>query len=223
MNNLAIAVIAIAVAQVLTILLAIGREREIRRLRELVTEQQVQIAEIKAWLAGRIRSAQSPRIKPEREPTREPVAGGMRVREPAITPKDSPDPIRPGTTKDELQRATKAFRWFREDADEPREIVEAREIVAGLKRPAAPQPAITTVPEPAITSKNSHDTLRQSTTEDELERATKAINSLKDDVDKARAIVAAQQAGRTGPVMPLERHTTDEVDAEVAAFLRRKT
>lgn len=217
MNNLAIAVIAIAVAQALTILLTIGREREIRRLRELVTEQQVQIAEIKAWLAGRIRSAQSPRIKPEREPTREPVAGDMRVREPAITPKDSPDPIRPGTTKDELQRATKAFRWFREDADEPREIV------AGLKRPAAPQPAITTVPEPAITSKDSHDTLRQSTTEDELERATKAINSLKDDVDKARAIVAAQQADRTGPVMPLERHIVDEVDAEVAAFLRRKT
>ena len=154
MNNLTIAVIAIAVAQALTILLTIGREREIKRLRELVTEHRIQIAEIKGWLAGRIQSAQPRRIKPDREP----IADDMGVPEPAITPKDLPDTIRP------------------------------------------------------------------STTEDELKRATKAINSLNEDVDKARAIVAAQQANRIGPVMPLEIHTAEEVDAEVdPPFLRRKT
>jgi hypothetical protein len=150
MNNLTIAVIVIAVAQALTILLAIALEREIKRLRELVTEyRRIQIAEIKARLAKRIQSAQPRRIKPDREPIREPIADHMRVPAPAITPKDLPDTIRPSTAEDELKRATKAINW------------------------------------------------------------------LKGDVDKARAIVAAQQANRTGPVMPLEIHTAQEVDAEV--------
>jgi hypothetical protein len=185
MNFLVYAVIAIAIAQVLTILLSIGREREIKKLRELVTEHRIQIAEIKAWLAGRIQSAQPRRIKPDREPIREPIADDMRVPEPAITPKDLADAIRPSTTKDELKRATKAFKWFKEDADEPREIVEAREIVAGLKGRAPP--------EPAITPKDLPDAIRPSTTKDELKRATKVINSLKEDADKVRLIVAGQQ------------------------------
>ena len=71
------------------------------------------------------------------------------------------------------------------------------------------------MPEPAITPKDLPDTLRPSTTEDDLKRATKAINRLKEDVDKARAIVAAQQVNRIGPVMPLEIHTDQEVDPEV--------
>jgi hypothetical protein len=158
MNNLTIAVIVIAVAQALTILLAIALEREIKRLRELVTEhRRIQIAEIKARLGKRIQSAQPRRIKPDRGPIREPIADDMRV----------------------------------------------------------PEPAITIVPAPAITPKDLPDTIRPSTAEDELKRATKAINWLKEDVDKARANVAAQQANRTGPVMPLEIHTAQEVDAEV--------
>jgi hypothetical protein len=203
MNNLtiAIAVIAIAVAQVLTILLTIGREREIKRLRELVTEHRIQIAEIKAWLAGRLQSGQPPRIKPGREP----IADDMRVPEPAITPKDLLDTIRPSTNEDELKRATKAFKWFKEDA------VEAREIVAGLKGGAPPEPAIARVPEPAITPKDL-PTIRPSTNEDELKRATKAINWLN------------EQVNQIGPVMPLEIHTAEEVDAEVdPPFLRRRT
>ena len=69
MNNLTIAVIAIAVAQALTILLTIGRDREIKKLRELVTQQRIFISEIKGWLLReRIELAQ-PRRKSDREPT----------------------------------------------------------------------------------------------------------------------------------------------------------
>jgi hypothetical protein len=226
MNNLTIAVIAIAVAQALTILLTIGREREIKKLRELVTQQRIFIGEIKGWLTReRIELAQPRRMKPDHEPIREPMADEIKVPEikapeikvpePAITPKNISDTIRPSPTEDELKRATKAFKWFKEDADEPREIVEARKIVAGLKGRAPPELAITKVPEPAITPKDLSDTLRPSTSEDELKRATKAIDSLKEEVDKARAFVAAQQLSRIGPVMPLEIRTDQEVDAEV--------
>jgi hypothetical protein len=209
MNNLTIAVIAIAVAQALTILLTIGREREIKKLRELVTQQRIFISEIKGWLTReRIELAQPRRIKPDREPIREPMADEIKVREikapeikvpeSAITPKDLSDTIRPSPTEDELKRATKAFKWFKEDANEPREIV------AGLKGRAPPELAMTKVPEAAITPKDLSDTIQPSTSEDELKRATKAIDSLKEEVDKARAFVAAQQVNRIGPVMPLE-------------------
>jgi len=70
MNNLTIAVIAIAVAQALTILLTIGRDREIKKLRELVTQQRLCISEIKGWLLReRIELAQPRRMTPD--PTRE--------------------------------------------------------------------------------------------------------------------------------------------------------
>jgi hypothetical protein len=210
MDNLTIAVIAIAVAQALTILLSIGREREIKKLRELVDEQRLHIVKLSAWLAGR--NAQPP----QREPIREPIANNMKAPEPAIPPKDLPD----------------TFKWFKEDADEPREIVEAREIVTGLRGRVPPEPAITpqrpsttedepkratkamdwsreivaglqaglqgrALPEPAITPQ------RPSTTEDEeAKRMNKAINSLREDADKARAI------DLFGPAS----HTTTEED-----------
>jgi hypothetical protein len=50
MNNLIFAVIAIAVAQALTILLTIGRDRESKKLREIVAQQRIFISEIKGWL-----------------------------------------------------------------------------------------------------------------------------------------------------------------------------
>jgi hypothetical protein len=213
MNNLIIAVILIAVGQVLTIILTMGREREIKRLRELVTEHRVQIAEIKAWLAGRMQSAQPRRIKSDREPT----ADDIKVPEPVITPKDSPEAVRPSTPEDELKRATKANDWSRE-------IVAGLQAGLQLQRGAPPVPAITRVPEPATTPKDLSDAKRPSTTEDELKRATKAINWLNEDVDKARATIAAQQVNRTGPVMPLEMHKAEEVDAEAdPPSLRRKT
>ena len=236
MNNLelTVTVIAIAVAQALTILLTIGREKDIKELRELVNElrehvdeQRLRIVELRAWLAGR-NAVQPSRITSEREPiassikapelvitpkdlpetihprptedeaaqamkahdwSREIVAGlraGLKVGappEPAITTKAPPDAMRSSTTGDELERATKAFKWFKEDAGEPREIGEAREIVAGLKGGAPPEPAITT--------KDSTDAMRPSTAEDELERATKAINWLKEDAEKARETVVS--------------------------------
>ena len=110
MDNLVIAVIAIAVVQALTILLTIGREREIKRLRELVAEQRILIVEIRAWLTGRMQSAQPRRIKPDREP----IADDMRVPEPEITPKDLPD-TRPRLTEDEIAEMM--------GADKAREII----------------------------------------------------------------------------------------------------
>ena len=91
MNNIVIAVIAIAVAQALTILLSIGRDREIKKLRELVNEHRLHIVKLSAGLAGR--NAAQPRTKSEREPIREPIADNMKAPEPAITPKDLPSSV----------------------------------------------------------------------------------------------------------------------------------
>jgi hypothetical protein len=134
MNNLEITVtvIAIAVAQALTILLTIGRERDIKELRELVNElrelvdeQRVRIVELRSWLAGR-NAAQPSRIRSEREPIREPIANNIKP-EPAITPKDLPDTIRPSTIEDELKRAANAISRLKDDADKAREIVAAQQ------------------------------------------------------------------------------------------------
>jgi hypothetical protein len=225
MNNLelTVTVIAIAVAQALTILLTIGRERDIKELRELVNElrehvdeQRLRIVELRAWLAGR-NAVQPSRITSEREPT----GNSVKAPELVITPKDlpetihprpiedeaaqamkahdwsreivaglraglkvgAPDAMQPGTAGDEAERVTKAFKWFKEDAGEPREIGEAREIVASLKG-GAPT-------EPSITPKDPPDAVRPSTAEVELERATKAINWLKEDAEKARETVVS--------------------------------
>ena len=88
MNNLTIAVIAIAVAQALTILLTIGRDREIKKLRELVTQQGLLISEIKGWLLReRIELVQPRRMKPDREPTREaPEIKVPEIKAPEIVP-----------------------------------------------------------------------------------------------------------------------------------------
>ena len=119
MNSLVIAVILIAVAQALTILHAIGREREIKKLRELVTQHRILIGEMRGWLMReRIERTQSRLIKPDREPT----ADDMRVPEPAIRTKDLPDTIRPSTTEDELKRATRAINWLKEDADKAKKV-----------------------------------------------------------------------------------------------------
>ena len=135
MDNLEITVtvFAIAVAQALTILLTVGRERDIKELRELVNElrelvdeQRVRIVELRAWIAGR-NTAQPSRIKSEREPVREPIANKIKTPEPAITPKDFPNTIRPSPIEDELKRAANAISWLKHDADKAREIVAARQ------------------------------------------------------------------------------------------------
>lgn len=158
MSNLAIAVIAIAVAQALTILLTIGRDREVRKLRELVNEQRLRIVELKAWLAGR--SAAQPRQtksepepkrealrapirEPTREPIREPTADSINSPEPAITPKDLPETVQRRTTEDEAAQAMKALNWL-------------KEIQSAQPRRMRPEP--TAEPEPAITPKTEDET-----------------------------------------------------------------
>ena len=241
MDNLVIiAVFLIAVAQALTILLTIRRERDIKELAGLVDKQRLHIVELTAWLAGR-NAAQPRRPKSEREPVSDPTAGSAKATEPATakdlsataptrppeveaaqamkvlnwqrhilaglraglkakevappepaimgspetgtTPKESSDTMRPSVTEDEPNRASKAFRWFKEDANGPQGIVSAREIVAGLTTGATP-------PEPAIAPKDLPDVVQPSSAENELERATRAIDWLKEDADKAREIAA---------------------------------
>jgi hypothetical protein len=239
-NLVIIAVFLIAVAQALTILLTIRRERDIKELARLVDKQRLHIVELTAWLAGR-NAAQPRRPKPEPEPASAPTADGAKASEPstakdlsatapprtaqvegaqamkvlnwqrhilaglraglkakgvappepAITeapeprtaPKEFSDTMQPSVTEDEPKRATKPFRWFKEDANEPHEIVSAREIVAGLNRGVTP-------PEPAIAPKDLPDVVQPSSAENELERATRAIDWLKEDADKAREMVA---------------------------------
>jgi hypothetical protein len=192
---LVIAVFLIAVAQVLTILLTFRRERDLKRLGELVDKQRLQIVELRAWLAGR-NAAQPRSTKAERDngPMRQSNAGDIKVSEPAVTPKDSPE----SNTTEEMQgRATKAFRWFKENADEPREIAAAREIAAsvraGLDGSAAPS-------EPTMTAKDLSETMRQSS-EDEAAQAMKVLNW-------QREIVAGLRAGLGTGILPTEPTAT---------------
>ncbi len=180
MNNLEITVsiIAIAGAQALTILLTLGRERDIKELRELVRElrevvdeQRLRVVELRAWLAGR--NAALPSLS--------------KAPEPVITPKDLPETIQPRTTEDEAAQAMKVLNW-------------QREIVAGLQaglKGGAP-------PEPAVTPKDLPDTVRPSTTEDELKGATKAFKWFKADANDPREIVEAREivAGLKGGAPP---------------------
>ena len=162
MNNpeITLTVIAIAVAQALTILLTIGRERDIKKLRELVNElrehvdeQRLRIVELRAWLAGR-------------------NAAQPKALEPAITSKDLPETKEPRANEDEAARAARSLNW-------------SREIVAGQRRFDQKGD---TLPEPAIAPNDLPDTIRPSTTEAELERVTKAIDWLNENTDKAHKI-----------------------------------
>src|SRR3974390_3485935 len=97
LDNLVIIVVSVAIAQALTILLTFHRERDIKKLRNLVDEQGIQIAELKAQLARR-NTRQSRPAKSEHEPT------SLRAKlskaappEPALTPKDLTDT--PSTTE----------------------------------------------------------------------------------------------------------------------------
>jgi hypothetical protein len=188
MNNLEIAVIGIAVAQALTILLTFRRERDIKELRELVDEQRLHLVELGAWLAGR-NAAQLSRMKSEREPVSEPIAEIIKSSEPAIAPKDLPEAIQPRATEDEAAQSVQADSGVSRPSGQAQwPIEDLQRHVARLKGGAPPEPTIPEVPEPAITPKEIPDTVRPSSTEDELERANKAINWLKEDAEKVREI-----------------------------------
>ncbi len=231
MNNLSVtdilefAVFGLAVAQALTILLTIRRERDIDDLRELVDQQRLRLVELTAWLAGR-NSAQPRQITSERDPAakkaaepegkpnelpetmqqrmpedeaaraeralnwqrdittrlQEGLKGGTLPMGQAKAPEDLPDHQQASTAEEGLKRTTRAFNWFKKDPDEPREIAEARKMVADLKGGAS-QAAPTIVPKELAAMSPS--------TEEELQRATRAIDKLKEDVDKAREIASS--------------------------------
>jgi|GEM_PF-5175882 len=95
-------------------------------------------------------------------------------------------PEQPAPAEDALKRTTKKFNWFRQDPDEPPEIAEARKVVAGLRgNPQQAEP--TTAPEDSVAAPPS-------SVQDELERATRAIDWLKEDADKAREIAGLSGA-----------------------------
>ena len=183
MNNLTIAVIAIAVAQALTILLTIGRDREIKKLRELVTQQGLLISEIKGWLLReRIELVQPRRMKPDREPTREaPEIKVPEIKAPEIVPEIKAPEIVFGSKAPKIEVPE----------------INAPEIVPENNAPQIKMPEVR-VPEQPITLKDLLATVHPHTAEDETKedatkRLTKATNWLKEDADKAREIVAVLQ------------------------------
>jgi hypothetical protein len=158
--QLTIAVVALAFAQALTILLTIGREREIKQLRELITEQRTLIAQMRAWMSGRMQSAQPRRMKADREPMRESKA----------------PPVKPPTQVETREDTTKGLTTAK----------PTQEPIAEKK-----------AQKPEIKLKDLHDTVKPRTPEDETKedatkRLTKVTDWLKEDVAKAREIVAAR-------------------------------
>jgi hypothetical protein len=164
MNNLTIAVIAIAVAQALTILLTIGREREIKKLRELVTQQRLFISEIKGWLLReRIELAQPRRMTPD--PTRE----APEIKVPEIT---APE-IEPEIKAPEIVFGSKAPKIkvpeikvleptiTPKDTTEGRPTKPDREPIADDMK--APVSALAKVPEPAKTLRELLSTVQPHT------------------------------------------------------------
>jgi hypothetical protein len=146
MNNLElvsvleIAVFGLAIAQMLTILLTVRRERDVKELRELVEDQRLRLVELRAWLAGRSAS-QSRRTASESERDPEPTAD-VKASESGMPPQETRAP------EDNLARSAKAlewqhevagrlqegFKWFKDDPNEPREIVDARQSLAAPPR-----------------------------------------------------------------------------------------
>jgi hypothetical protein len=179
-NPVIIAVLLVAAAQALTILLTVRRERDIKELRELFHAQRLHIVELRAWIVGR-NTALPGRIKSDREPISEPIANNIKAPEPAIAPKDVPETIQLRTTGDEAAQSGQADSGGSHPAGQEQwPIEDLQRFVARLKEGVPP--------EPAIPPKDLPDTTRPSANGDELERATKAINWLKEDVDKAREV-----------------------------------
>lgn len=189
---LEVAVFGLAIAQMLTIILTIRRERDVRDLRELVEEQRLRLVEIRAWLAGRSAS-QSSRLASEGKSDPDWTANvkasksGMPLQETKAGPYEY-DPAEAARTLEwqrdvatrlssglqsqipTTERPTPAsatgFKWFKDGPLEPPQIAEARSIVAG---------------QPQVPDQNSLEskTARSNGEHDELERTIKAIKSLK--------------------------------------------
>jgi hypothetical protein len=105
-NTVIIAVFLIAIAQALTILLTVRRERDIKELREFFNEQRLDMVKLTAWLtAGNVAQ---PLTKSEREPIREPLADNMKAPEPAKTSKDLPSSLWEAARRDRAPPVTEA-------------------------------------------------------------------------------------------------------------------
>ena len=200
MNNLTIAVIAVAVAQALTILLIIGREKEIKKLRELVIQHRMFISEIKGWLLReRIEPAQPRRMKPDRKPTREaPEIKVPEIKAPEIVPEIKAPEIVLGSKAPKIEVPEIKIpepTITPKDTSEGRPIKPDREPIADQMK--APESVLAKVPEPAKTLRDLLATVQPHTTQDGTkEAATKqlieASNWLKEDANKARSIIAVQ-------------------------------
>jgi hypothetical protein len=158
----------IALAQALTILLTIRRERDVKELRELVDAQRLHNVELKALLVGR--STAWPRLKKSKRetrgeaPIRDPIANNNKSSEKTILPVAISPSL---TAENEAARAVKVIDW-------------QREIIAGLRAGLKG----TALEESAKTPNGLPDT--PNAPENELERTAKAINWLKEEADKAR-------------------------------------
>lgn len=204
-NVLEVAVFGLAIAQALTILLTIRRERDVRDLRELIEQQRLRLVELRAWIAGRAAS-QTKQIASERETRAEPIAynkvgvheddqprsseeASARTAKELEWQRDVATRLHAGIQAAQTQQAATPvdkkgagtsddkFRWFKESPNEPREIVEARKIVANFGKGHDQQnhgsPRISQQP---------------STTDDQFERVTEAVSRLKEDVARTSAI-----------------------------------
>jgi hypothetical protein len=150
---LIIFIFLIAVAQALTILLTVRRERDVKELRAIVDVQRLHLAELMAWVSGR--NAAPPRL-PKPDTVSEPKTDNAKVSE---RPKEA---IRSRATDGEAAQTMKLIDW-------QREMVAG--LRAGLKRAAQPETGTTKAPGPA-TQKDFPDAIRP---ENELkEQAVKA-------------------------------------------------
>src|SRR5579862_2724997 len=137
MNNLEltsileVAVFGLAIAQVLTVLLTMRRERDIEDLRELVEEQRLRLAELRAWLAGR-NASQTKKIASERKPDAEPPII-VKASESAMPLEETGQPHSP---EDDVARATKALEWKREVAARLQSSIKAQ--IAPTRQVARP-------------------------------------------------------------------------------------
>jgi len=191
------------------IILTIRRERDVSDLRELVEEQRLRLAEIRAWLAGL--NASQKRIGAERQPSHKATAS-VETSESEIDTRQS----RPA--ENDVARETKAlewqrevaarlqsgikdmppseqattaaeggFKWFKDDPSEPREIVEARGIVNGLGKTYQPRNQAQDSPEGSA-KRPAHD---------ELDRIHRAVTRLKEDMNKSSELPGLRPPGRT--------------------------
>jgi hypothetical protein len=197
---LEVAVFGLAIVQALTILLTARRERDVKELRELVDEQRLRLAELRAWLAGR--NASQRRTAPESETSLERIAE-LKASDSGTPPRETEQPRISGDAaasptkalgwqrevaarlqsgiKAQLpptEQATKPasatdFKWFKDDPHEPREVAEARGVVAGLEKTYQPQ---------AHNQDSFQSKAVASNTElDEVEKTLRAIRLLKED------------------------------------------